>query len=193
MHLTWSTTGYEVALAIILGCVATFILYPMIVGLVFVSTGLSVKSRWELLKIIFFCLFLLIVAIFFLGDATLMVGPFLARSYLWLMATFGLKATQLVIGVTVVVIGFGAFFFKSRHQTAYGAVEVTFAWVAAIIAARQMKPRADWSGQIATLIGAIYIVSRGLGNAKDGLKKNNGRPALNDSPEASPSFPAPLP
>jgi len=67
-------------------------------------------------------------------------------------------------------VSFIVIFLKTKHRRIYGVIEVVFAWVAGVIAARQMKPGADWSGQIATMIGAVYIVSRGLENVKEGFK-----------------------
>jgi hypothetical protein len=112
----------------------------------------------------------LIAAVFVVGDVVIALSPFLRHFYVWFMGTFGLKVTQLLMGIVVIVLGVGAFFFKVNAQISYGAVEIMFAWVAGVITAHQIRPGADSSGQMATLIGAIYIVSRGLGNIKEGIK-----------------------
>jgi hypothetical protein len=126
------------------------------------------KAKW----LIFGVSSVLLLAAFVAGDLVVALLPFFTRVFAWAMSTFGLQVTQLII-VVVVVLGVGAFFFKSNAQISYGSVELLFAWIAGIITARQMRPGTDWSGQLATLIGAVYIVSRGLGNIKEGIIKRN--------------------
>ncbi len=117
---------------------------------------------------------LMVAVMFFAADAVVSAAPFLKRFYLWSMRTFGLQVTQLLLACAVLLLGWAAFKLKEKHQRTYGVVEVLFAWVAAVITARQMKPGMDWSGQVATLVGAVYIVSRGLNNIKDGaIAKHN--------------------
>jgi uncharacterized membrane protein HdeD (DUF308 family) len=118
-------------------------------------------------------LLFLVVTILVVGSIVVVAEPFLKTPALWMMSKLGLRLTQLLVGAGVLPLGFGAFFFKLRHQKTYGCVEILFAGIAAVIAARQMKPASDWSGQIATLVGAVYIVSRGLSNIKDGFKTKN--------------------
>ena len=110
------------------------------------------------------------LAIFFLADVVILLAPYAGQGYSWAMQTLGLQAAHLLLAASVISLGIGAFFFKTDYQPAYGVVELLFAAVGAVIAARQIHPGGDWSGQIATLIGCVYIVSRGLGNIKDGLE-----------------------
>jgi hypothetical protein len=92
-------------------------------------------------------------------------------AFLWAMRILGVKSLQILIGLGVVLFGYIAFAFKAINQRLYGTVEIAFAGVAGIITARQIRFEADWSGQAAALIGAVYIVSRGLSNVKDGIAK----------------------
>ncbi len=108
------------------------------------------------------------MAVFLAADVIVAIEPYLVRTYLWSMRTIGLEATQLLLGGVVVALGRGAYVFKRDNQYLYGIVEVLFAFVAAVITARQMKAGGDWSPQVSALIGAVYIVSRGMGNIKEG-------------------------
>ncbi len=107
--------------------------------------------------------------IFALGDGMVSLAPFVRRGYTWMMQACGVAVSHLLLATLVMALGVSAFIFKSKYQRTYGIVEVLFAGVAAVVAARQIKVGQDWSGQLATLVGCIYIVSRGLSNVRDGL------------------------
>jgi hypothetical protein len=134
------------------------------------------KEKWKAKEFMWAVLIIIGVfaaATFVLGKLITTASPFVKHSYLWVMSVLGLKAIQLFFGITVVVMGCGAFVFKLRFQTTYGVIEVLVAWAVGVIAARQIRPQTDWMGVSAALIGAMYIVSRGLGNIMDGVKAKN--------------------
>lgn len=104
--------------------------------------------------------------------------PWLRRIYAWLTSTFGLEVTQLIFGAMVLVLGTMAFLFKKNYQPAYGIVELFFGFGAGVVGAKQLKPdmRPEaWLAPLATLIGSVYVVSRGWGNISDGLNDNRER------------------
>jgi hypothetical protein len=133
------------------------------------------RKWWPVFWRVFVSVCPIAIGIFLIGDGMVAISPWLKRISLWAMNALGVKSMQLLVGLSVLLLGFSAFYFKLKRQISYGAVEVFFAWTAGVIAARQMRPDSDWSGQIATLIGAVYIVSRGLGNIKDGLNAKSAK------------------
>lgn len=132
----------------------------------------------ELAVVIWKTTSLILAMIFFFADFAIMAMAAIKQLCLWVMQTIGLEATQVLLGVIVLILGGGAFVFKLKHQRLYGFVEVVFAGVVAIIIARQMRPGTDWSSQVATLIGTIYVVSRGLSNIKEGFKARSEQQSL---------------
>jgi hypothetical protein len=190
----WRTSLFllVVGLALVLGWLGTSLIAR---SMPFILRGIRFSLRWveetraldskSALKLKRF-----VFLLFFLPGGTALLEfltfKIASRLYLWSMRAFGLEAAQLLLGGAVVLVGVGAFFFKSKHQIAYGVLEVTFAGIGGIITARQMKPGADWSGQVATLIGAVYIVSRGLSNVKDGIKAEQKKKSAISPAPASP-------
>jgi len=115
--------------------------------------------------------FLVFGAMFIVADSVWLLEPHLREAYAYCLAKLGLQGTQIGAGVIVVVVGFYAYWFKVKHQLAYGMVEIIFAGAAGVVTARQMSTATQWAGSVATLIGAVYVVSRGVGNVAEGLRK----------------------
>lgn len=117
----------------------------------------------------------LLIAVIILGvigaELLHLAMPVIKLLYAYVLKRFGLKTIQILAGILVMVLGWLVYRFKLRNQVAYGTIEVLFAGITGVIAARQVNPQRDWSGQFATLVGAVYIVSRGLANIYDGLEK----------------------
>ncbi len=181
--MSWQLTLFsEIAVSIDLAALITFGAFPYIFSRYptireMLLRGQSPtdanirRARWLTLPIgsAFF------LALFLLADGLTLAAPFLERFYLLLLQKVGGTNTPLLVGGLVIAVGSCAFVLKLKRQMTYGVVEVFFAGISAVIAARQIEPGKDWSGPIVTLIGAAYIVSRGLGNAKDGYKANKER------------------
>jgi hypothetical protein len=131
-------------------------------------SGFSVTTGQVFIFLFGLLAFVLITSLLIGGSIHLAV-PFLLRGCVLLMGKLGLQNVQLLVGAAVLLLGVAAFSFKLVNQVIYGVVEVLFAGVAADVTSRQMNAGADWAAQIATLIGAVYIVSRGLSNIKEGF------------------------
>jgi hypothetical protein len=65
--------------------------------------------------------------------------------------------------VGVVGVGYGAFRFKEARKKWYGVVEVLFSAVSVVVALKTTKPDSRL-GLVITVIGAMYVSSRGFGN-----------------------------
>jgi hypothetical protein len=116
---------------------------------------------------------------FFTG--TFVIGwasPYAGKFVTYLMRVMSLKWIQLATGPLVIMVGFVAYWFKTKNQTAYGAVEVFIAGSAAVVAAKQINPGAPIAPIVATLVAAVYVVSRGLGNYAEGRKKGRSATTL---------------
>jgi hypothetical protein len=105
------------------------------------------------------------------ADFVIVVLPYIHNGYSWLIELLGLRLAELLVSASVVGLGFVAFWFKGKKQLLYGSVEVFFAAIAAIVTTRQITPTTNWGATIASFIGSIYIVSRGLNNIKDAMDK----------------------
>jgi len=120
----------------------------------------------------------LFAVVWLLSSAVIVVMPYVREGFLRLLQIFGVQVTQLLISLIVIALGSFAFLFKQKRLHSYGLVEVIFAAVAAVIASRQIKPNTEWAGPIASLIGCVYIVSRGLSNMRDGMKAREKKPDI---------------
>ncbi len=172
------TLGIQVLAAVVFASFAIFVLsrVSIVLNLIFGAGKKSskIKSLYRDVRDWTIIAFFAGLA-FILADFVVWLGPYAREGYSWIVQTFGLQATHLLLAAAVVMFGVSAFVFKSNYQRVYGIVEVGFAFVAAIVSARQIKPEGDWSGPVATLIGCVYIVSRGLGNMEDGRKAEQAR------------------
>jgi|ERR1700733_10088424 len=115
--------------------------------------------------------FLVFAAMFAFGDLVWAAEPYIHRGYSFALYKVGIQGTQVAIGLTVIMLGLGAYWFKVKNQTVYGFVEIIFAGAVGVATAKQMTAAAQLTGPIAALIGAIYVVSRGAGNIADGWRK----------------------
>lgn len=145
-----------------------FIAYMALVGLLF-AVSMTVLARrergvylkkWFLLRIL---LFLLIVS----GVATLLN---LATSYVGQVFSQRTITTKLQIvgSMTVLLIGTCAYVVRLQRQFWYGALEVAAAVLVAINTMGTAKPNQETLAQDTALIGAAYIVVRGLNNMVEG-------------------------
>ena len=116
-------------------------------------------------------IFMVFVAMYAIADVVWIVEPYLRVVFGLALHTLGIQGIELVIGIGVVIFGFIAYLVKSTHPITYGILEVVFAGSAGVITAKQLIESGQIGAPIATLIGAIYVVSRGLNNIDDGLEK----------------------
>jgi hypothetical protein len=105
-------------------------------------------------------------SMFLIGDVVSVLGPFTQRAYSYVLGILGIEGTQIFVSVLVVFLGCAAYLFKVRNQLAYGIVEIVFAGAGGLVAGKEIT-----AASVATLIGAVYVVSRGLDNLADGLEK----------------------
>ena len=105
----------------------------------------------------------LILLVFGLADGAIASAPYLWGGYLRLLAWLGVQVTHTFIAAGVVAIGYGAYRFKEANKKFYGAVEVFFSAVSVIVALMTTKPD-NRVGLVITVIGAMYVSSRGFGN-----------------------------
>ena len=88
-----------------------------------------------------------------------------------LYRALGQRLAQTVICLGVGLAGLSAYVFKKVSQLLYGISEVIFAGASAIHVVGKLSPGAAMATQWATLIGCVYIISRGLGNISEGIDK----------------------
>lgn len=102
-------------------------------------------------------------AVFMLADGAIFALPYVLQGYLRLLGWLGVQVAQTLIAGGIVLLGYGAYKFKRATQKYYGLVEVLFSAVSVIVALKTTKPD-NRLGLVATLIGAIYVSSRGFAN-----------------------------
>jgi hypothetical protein len=115
---------------------------------------------------------ILFFLMFVAGDLVVLLHPYAVDLFSYLMKTMGLKGIQLATGPLVIIVGIIAYWFKKTNQLAYGAVEVVIAGVTGIVTSRQVGPGASIPPIMATLVAAVYVVSRGVGNYEEGRAKS---------------------
>jgi len=72
---------------------------------------------------------------------------------------------NLIVALAVFVVGWIAYEGKRNHQFRYGIVEILVAMVTAMVSASGIDfSKPDTFTRVATIIGCVYIVSRGLEN-----------------------------
>lgn len=113
--------------------------------------------KWIVYNILFF------FAVFGLADLVIVAAPYVWTGYLRLLAWLGIQVAQTLIAVWIVVIGFGAYKFKEATKKWYGFVEVPFSLVSVTVALKTTAPD-NRVGLVITIIGAVYVSSRGFGN-----------------------------
>jgi hypothetical protein len=120
-----------------------------------------------------------LIAVSFTGLVVALVSiPHLDRHVLrFFVSIFGLHLTQLLAAALVIVLGWLAHRFKSWNKPWYGYVEVAVAAVSAIAVVSRLNLAAIDVGsltlaQYATLVGAAYVVARGLNNITEAKAQN---------------------
>ena len=114
-------------------------------------------KKWTVRSIAFF------LAVFAIADGVIVAMPYVWAGYLRLLAWLGVQVLHTFIAVGVVGIGFLAFKFKEAKKKSYGVVEVLFSGVSVVVALMTTKPD-NRVGLVITVVGAMYVSSRGFGN-----------------------------
>ena len=115
-------------------------------------------KKWIARAVAFF------LVVFAIADGVILAVPYVWAGYLRLLAWLNVQVVYTFIGVGIVGIGFAAFKFKEAHKKWYGVVEVTFSFVSVVVALMTTRPD-NRVGLVITIIGAMYISSRGFGNS----------------------------
>jgi len=115
--------------------------------------------------------FIIFGAMFAIADGIWAIEPYIHRIFFRTLNALGLQWIEIVVGVLVIICGLYAYWFKNKYLLYYGIVEVIFAGAAGVVTAKQLATSAQIAGPIATLIGSVYVVSRGVSNIADGLEK----------------------
>jgi hypothetical protein len=95
------------------------------------------------------------------------VGPYLLHWLNRVLGHIGLQITQIVVGGVVVLIGGIFFLFRYANRRLYGRVELFVAAGSAIVAARQLSVSANAFPALVTLVGCVYVATRGFINMHD--------------------------
>jgi ABC-type dipeptide/oligopeptide/nickel transport system permease component len=177
----------QIILAVILGTVL-----PVVSGalLTMMSAGMSSPEKAEeyrrrlkqnlkqwIIRTIGF-----LVAAFLLADGIILAMPYVWAGYLRLLNRLNVQAFQTFIAAAVIGVGYGAFKFKEAKKKWYGVVEVAFSFVSVVVAFMTTKPE-NRVGLVITIIGAMYISSRGFGNWLGKEETNSTAASIN--PQAS--------
>jgi hypothetical protein len=86
----------------------------------------------------------------------------------WIAGVMSWGPLQVVVGLAVLAVGALAYRFKRDHQFLFGLVELPVALATAMISAGGISRSPDSFSRIATIVGCIYVVSRGLENMGKG-------------------------
>jgi hypothetical protein len=103
---------------------------------------------------------------------TLVAAPWITLMLSSVAAKTGVATAQLLIGVCVVGAGTFAYWFKNENPLLYGKLEVIFGALSALVVSRGTDPENITLAQWATLIGAAYVVARGLNNMSEHITKS---------------------
>jgi len=144
------------------------------------STIAQGLKKWIVRTIAFF------LAVFAIADGVILAMPYVWAGYLRLLAWLGVQVVYTFMAVAVVGVGYGAFRFKEAKKKWYGVVEVAFSFVSVVVAFMTTKPE-NRVGLVITIIGAIYISSRGFGNwlGKEGTSSASTAPSISLQPSSN--------
>jgi hypothetical protein len=127
------------------------------------------------------------LAVFALADGVIVAAPYAWAGYLRLLAWLNVQVFHTFIAAGVVGVGYGAFKFKEAKKKWYGVVEVGFSAVSVVVALKTTKPDSRL-GLVITVIGAVYVSSRGFGNWLGKEQTNSSTASI--SPQPASSLPA---
>ena len=114
--------------------------------------------------------FIVFELMFLFGDLIWLIEPSIHKMYFYALTKLGFQGAEAGIGISVLFFGVVAFVFKLEHPRLYGLTELLVAITLGALAAKQIRSPSPAIGEATALIGAVYIVSRGMGNILDGWK-----------------------
>jgi hypothetical protein len=82
----------------------------------------------------------------------------------------GLELTQFAIAVLIIGLGFAASWYKRKNKKWYGNIEIFVGMSSALVVARSLGPNAFDLAKWSTLAGCSYVIARGLGDHKEGMR-----------------------
>jgi len=110
-------------------------------------------------------LFLMWMTAIFIRLLTLQLPSLFNR----LLSLAGSAGVQLLIALTVIVLGVMAFVFKRRNQFWYGIIEASFGAASTITLVFSSTPSDMHLSQWAGLVGCAYVIARGTTNVSEAL------------------------
>lgn len=133
-----------------------------------------------------FYIFLMVSFALFVPDVT--VKDFEPRAFHLLTRTIGLHWTQVLVALFVVTVGYGAHWFKQANKLWYGYSEMLFGVLSAVLVVSRINFAAvEFSNltlaQYGTLVGAAYVVARGLNNVSEARRET--KPGDSKAPSAN--------
>jgi len=84
---------------------------------------------------------------------------------------FGLYGMRLLVGVVVVGCGITGYFWKRKNQYTYGLGEIAFGMLVTFYVTLRIESEHSYLSQWSALVGAAYVIARGLNNRADGRAK----------------------
>jgi hypothetical protein len=85
------------------------------------------------------------------------------------------RGFQVLIFLSLLLLGYSAFLFKSWDQRWYGVGEVCFGIFSGGNIAFSLRSNGAMFGHWAALVGCVYVIARGLNNIHEARAKLAGR------------------
>ena len=95
------------------------------------------------------------------------------RLYRTPLVTFAVShhGGQLLVALTVLIVGLSAYWLKRNYQREYGIGEIIFAVATAYNIAENVAAKDAMLSKWTALGGAVYVVSRGMGNIMESRRR----------------------
>ena len=94
-----------------------------------------------------------------------------SQLYVRMKSGFGPVGTAAFLSSVVCSAGVGAHLFKQKNQFWYGMVEILIGAVSSFAISASMDATQIDFAKFASLVGAGYVIARGLGNRRDAIDK----------------------
>ena len=97
------------------------------------------------------------------------------RCMSWLIGLLGWGLIQVGVALAVVALGWLAYWYKGQNQFIYGLIEVLVAMATAMISTFGISSNRETFTRVATIVGCVYIVSRGFENMNRAIEETKKR------------------